>query len=257
MTKIGQLKTSDYVCNYLFCNGKKIYVFLNGTIGVKEFFLEFKKYKKKDEGFLLIDLPGFGSSYLKKKTEKSIAKIHVEALYKTILKEKIFNFSLILFSLSTVYLVIMEKIIFFQKNINKIFFIDPSLNLSDLAWSKKIYQMNKTDYLNYIKFYKKNLKSIFHVSLITKKKYNNICNNMKMFDNLVLYKFNQECIKILKNKKILSNFKKIKKIFLYPESKKNIKIQNKFKKIFYLKKCGHFIFLDRPKKTFSLIKKYA
>jgi phage pi2 protein 07 len=80
---------------------------------------------------------------------------------------------------------------------------------------------------------------------------------MKMFDNLVLYKFNQECIKILKNKKILSNFKKIKKIFLYPESKKNIKIKNKFKKIFYLKKCGHFIFLDRPKKTFSLIKKYA
>jgi len=257
LTKIGQLKTSDYVCNYLFCNGKKIYVFLNGTIGVKEFFLEFKKYKKKDEGFLFIDLPGFGSSYLKKKTEKSIAKIHVEALYKTILKEKIYNFSLILFSLSTVYLVIMEKIIFFQKNINKIFFIDPSLNLSDLTWSKKIYQMNKSDYLDYIKFYKKNLKSIFHASLITKKKYNNIYNNMKMFDNLVLYKFNQECIKILKNKKILSNFKKIKKFFLYPRSKKNIKVNTKFKNKVYLNKCGHFIFLDRPKKTFSLIKRYA
>ena len=78
-------------------------------------------------------MPGFGSSHLKKKTRKKITKIHVEALHKVILKEKIINFSLILFSLSTVYLVIMEKLNFFHKNVSKIVFIDPSLNLSDLV----------------------------------------------------------------------------------------------------------------------------
>lgn len=257
MTKIGQLKTQEYICNYLFCNGKKIYIFLNGSIGVKEFFLEFKKYKKKNDGFLLIDMPGFGSSHLKKKTKKKITKIHVEALHKVILKEKIINFSLILFSLSTVYLVIMEKLNFFHKNVSKIVFIDPSLNLSDLVWSKKISKMSKPEYLNYIKFYKKNLVSIFHAFLFTKKKYFNICNNMKMFDNSVLYQFNQECIKILKSKRILSNLKKTKKFFLFPKSKKNLKIEKKLKNVFILRGCGHYIFLDKPKQTYTLIKKYA
>jgi hypothetical protein len=257
LIKTGKLKTSDYDCNYLFCNGKKIYIFLNGTIGVKEFFLDFKKYKKKNEGFLLVDLPGFGSSNFKKKINKSIVKAHVEALKKIILQEKILNFSLILFSLSTVYLITMEKIIFFQKNVKKIFFIDPSFDLSDTSWSKKINQMNKTDYMNYIKFYKRNLNSIFHSSLITKKKYNNVCNNMKMFDNLVLYKFNQECIKILKRKLISSCFENTEKYFLYPETKKIVKVKNNFNNNFFLNKCGHFIFLDRPHKTFALIRKYA
>ena len=252
-----QIKTQDYVCNYIFCDGKKIFLFLNGTIGVKEFFYDFKKYKDKNDGYLFIDLPGFGSSQIRSKTKKSIIKMHVEAIYKIALKEKINNFFLILFSLSTVYLIIMEKILFFQKNIKKIIFIDPTLFPSDLIWSKKISLMNKREYLSYIKFYKKNLIVIFHSFLFTKKKYMNICNNLKMFDNSVLYKFNEECVNILKTKKILSKFKNTKKYFIFPSVKKNQRLLKKLKNISLLEKCGHYVFLDQPKKTFKLIKKYA
>lgn len=252
-----QIKTQDYVCNYIFCDGKKIFLFLNGTIGVKEFFYDFKKYKDKNDGYLFIDLPGFGSSQIRSKTKKSIIKMHVEAIYKIILKEKINNLFLILFSLSTVYLIIMEKILFFQKNIKKIIFIDPTLFPSDLIWSKKISLMNKREYLSYIKSYKKNLIVIFHSFLFTKKKYTNICNNLKLFDNSVLYKFNEECLNILKTKKILSKFKNTKKYFIFPSVKKNQRLLKKLKNISLLEKCGHYVFLDQPKKTFKLIKKYA
>ena len=257
MTNIKKLKTPDYDCNYCFRDGKKIFIFLNGTIGVKEFFFEFKKYKKKNDGYLFIDLPGFGSSNLKKNTNKNITKIQVEAIYKIILKEKIRNIVLIIFSLSTVYLPMMEKISFFKKNINKIIFIDPSLFLNDLVWSKKINSMNKKEYFTYINFYKKNINFIFHSSLLTNKNYNNICKNLKMFDNLVLYKFNKECIKILKSKKVLSSFKKTIKYFIFPKLKKNLKKLKKATNVFLIGKSGHYVFLDQPKKTYSLINKYA
>ena len=257
MKHLKQIKTQDYVCNYIFCDGQKVFVFLNGTIGVKEFFSNFKKYKDKNDGYLFIDLPGFGSSAISSKTKKSVIKMHVEAIYKIILKEKINNFFLILFSLSTVYLVIMEKILFFQKNIKKIIFIDPTLFPRDLVWSKKISLMRKREYLEYIKFYKKNLSVIFHAFLFTKKKYMNICNNLKRFYNLVLYRFNKECVHIVKNKNLLSNFKKTEKYFIFPDVEKNKILFKKFKNISLLKKCGHYVFLDQPKKTFNLIKKYA
>jgi len=252
-----QIKTSEYTCNYLFHKGKRVFVFLNGLIGVKDFFSEFKKYKKKDDGYLFIDLPGFGSSNLKKKISKKIINIHVECLHKVLLKENINNFILVLFSLSTIYLAEMKKIKYFSKNIKKIIFVDPSIDFSDLVWSKKINFMNKKFFFNYIKLYKQNIYNIFHSSLVTKKNFDYICDNLKKFDSKVLYKFNKECIKIIKNKKLLTNFKNIKKIFILPMLKKNNKNFNRFKNIFFLEKCGHYIFLDQPKKFFSILKRNA
>jgi len=252
-----QIKTEEYVCNYLFLDGKKIFIFLNGSIGVKEFFFDFKKYKNIDDGYLFIDFPGFGTSYFTGKTKKKITKIHIEALYKILLKENINDFILVLFSLSTVYLAEMVKIKYFIKNIEKIIFIDPSFFLSDLVWSKKINLMNKKLYLNYIYNYKKNISVIFHSFLFTKKRFEKVCNNLRMFDSEILYKFNKECFKIIKSQKLFNTFKKIDKLYILPFSKKNAKGISNLKNIFFLKKCGHYLFLDQPKKTYSIIKKYA
>jgi hypothetical protein len=130
--------------------------------------------------------------------------------------------------------------------------LDPSIDFSDLVWSKKINFMNKKFFFNYIKLYKQNIYNLFFTASLSYKKKILIIfvNNLKKFDSKVLYKFNKECIKIIKNKKLLTNFKNIKKIFILPMSKKNNKNFNRFKNIFFLEKCGHYIFLDQPKKTF-------
>ena len=85
----------------------------------------------------------------------------------------------------------------------------------------------------------------------------NVIKNLREFDNKILYKFNRECVNIIKSKKVLSTFKKVKKFFLFPKSKRKMKRFNLLKKKVFIENSGHYLFLDQPAKTYKFIKFYA
>ncbi len=243
----------NYKCYYNFVRGEKLFFFLNGLAGIKNFFYSFKKYKKKTNGLLLVDFPGFGKSkYFK--VPKNIIRDHLRILKIILKKNKINEINLVAFSLSTAYLEKMNKDKFFTKRIKKIFFLDPSLKKKDLDWSMTIFKKNKKQYKKYIYMYKKNLRRIFPLGLYNKNsQIDKITKQMKYFDEEVLFKLNRESVDIILKNKLKNVFKRVKKFYLLPQNKKKIK-KTKVKK-FFINKSKHYIFLDNPKSTYSILSK--
>ena len=247
------VSTKNFKCYYNFIKGKKTFIFFNGLAGVKNFFYDFKNYKKKTYGFLLIDFPGFGkSSY--NSIPKNIISDHLRIFNNILKKNKIDQINLVVFSLSTSYLEKMNKDKFFTKKIEKIFFLDPSLKKSDLDWSLSIFKKKKQQFKKYIKLYKENLRKIFPLGLNNKNsRIEKIIRKMKNFDDEVLYKLNRESVKIILKKKLVNIFNNTKKFYLFPYTKK-LQQERKGKK-YYIKNSKHYIFLDNPNQTYSIISK--
>ena len=245
----------NFKCYYNFIKGKKTFIFLNGLAGVKNFFYHFKKYKKKPYGLLLIDFPGFGKSKYND-IPKNIISDHLRIFKNILKKKKIDQINLVVFSFSTAYLEKMNKDKFFTKRIKQIFYLDPSLKVSDLDWSMSIFKKEKKQFKKYIRLYKKNLRKIFPLGLNNRNlKIDKILKMMKNFDDEVLFKLNRESVEVILKKKLANIFNNTKKFYLFPYNKK-LRQKGKSKK-YYIKNSKHYIFLDNPKQTYSIITKNA
>jgi len=247
-------KTSNYSCYYNFYKKRNIFLFLNGIGGIKDFFYDFIRYKK-NYGYLLVDLPGFGDSKYRTKPKK-IIKDHISILKKIFLKEKIQKFNLVVFSLSTGYLHMIDQDLEIRKKIKKVILLDPSLVKNVLNWSIEIFKKNKVEFLKYIKNYKKNIHKIFRLALVKKKKnIKNITKNLIKFDPSILYNLNRECVNIVLKKKVFKLLNKKKDILaIYPKNRKIKKnLRKKFKKIILIENSNHYLSLDNPRKTYEAI----
>ena len=148
----------------------------------------------------------------------------------------------------------MSKDKFFYERIRKIFFLDPSFKETDLDWSMTIFKKTKEQFRKYIKFYKKNLRKIFPLGLNNKNsRIDEIIKKMKNFNDEVLFKLNRESVKIIIQKKLVNIFNNTKKFYLFPY-KKRLQQKRKNKK-YYIKNSKHYVFLDNPKQTYSIIAK--
>ena len=243
---------------YYLKRKKKIFLFIHGIGGCLEHFYNAKNYAKNDNGILLVDLPGFGSSFRKGAAPKNIAEYHAKALLFILKNLKIAKLNIVFFSLSTCYLkffISSEK----WKDVEKIFFIEPSIMKGDLDWSLKIYHKGKTEYKNYVKKLKANYKKLFYITFptINFKKKNTLIKNIENMNYDYLYKLVKSSVNAILKNKLFFLIKNMKKKIFFIYSKKNsqykIKINKKKNKFYLIDSKYHHIMLDKPKEVYSKI----
>lgn len=243
---------------YYFKQGNEINLFLHGVGGCSEHFFEAFRYSKKNKGILTIDLPGFGQSSKWSPSRLKITQIHIKSILFILKKLEITKFNLVLFSLATCYL---QGLINSNKwpDINKVIFIEPSITMNDLDWSKKIYYLTATEYTNYMNRFKKDYPRLINIIFpkINKIQQAVFTKSIKSMDSSYLKKIIYESVNQIKNKTILRIFNQIEKktISFYSENN-SLNNKKKFlekKKSFKIKSKNHYIMLDKPKLIYSRI----
>jgi len=261
MLKEGKfLKYEGKKIFYYLKRGKKIFLFIHGVGGCSEHFFKVKNYLKDDNGFLLIDLPGFGRSFRKGAPPKNLLRHHFKSMIFVLKHLNIKKINVIFFSLSTCYL----KFLIFSskwKDVEKVFFIEPSIVKHDLDWSLKVFELGRTEYKNYIKKFKSNYKKVLNLTFpdISSKKKDIFIQSIKKMNGEYLHNLIKNSVQLILSKKILFLIKNLKKkvFFIYSEknSQYKFKIKKKRNRFYKIKSKYHHIMLDKPKEVYSKILK--
>ena len=236
-------------------------VFFHGLGGCKDHFDNSHKYFSGIRN-LSFDLIGFGKNRSKLNINKPILPQQIKFIQTKISKLKTMKIILVFHSLSTILIPQLFKYKNISKKISHIILIEGDIIDKNLQWSKKLSEMNKSSFKQYINKFKKNSSFIIKAQLVKKNNYKRKYSKcFTDFNVPILRKFCQESIEIIKKNYVLNFLKKrkTKKLLIISSSNKNLytkTIRSIFNKTIIIKNSGHYPMIDDPKSTYQAIERF-